>query len=372
MDILDEFVFIKNQGGILKKIILAGGGHGHINILKNLIRNPIENFEIKLITDNEKQYYSGMLAAFMEGIYSEDEISFDVKNLCQKAGVKYIEEKILSIDKENNVIKTENNTYNYDFLSINLGSLMNINFPIDSENVILVKPIANIVKSKEILNENYKNKENLNIFLVGGGASGIELGLALKTSYKKASVNIVTKGEILKNFNTKAKKKFEKILTEKNINIYKNEEVLKIRDKQIFTNKTTHEFDFCFVSSGFRGQDIDFKGFDLFEKNYIKVDERLFAGENILAMGDVCTINKYPQMPKAGVFAIREAPILYENLKKMINNESDFITYKPQEKYLQIINCGDKYALSNYGKFASFGKISWLIKDKIDRDYMKI
>lgn len=72
MDILDEFVFIKNQGGILKKIILAGGGHGHINILKNLIRNPIENFEIELITDNEKQYYSGMLAAFMEGIYSED------------------------------------------------------------------------------------------------------------------------------------------------------------------------------------------------------------------------------------------------------------------------------------------------------------
>ncbi len=62
----------------MKKIILAGGGHGHINILKNLIRNPIENFEIKLITDNEKQYYSGMLAAFMEGIYSEDEISFDL------------------------------------------------------------------------------------------------------------------------------------------------------------------------------------------------------------------------------------------------------------------------------------------------------
>lgn len=183
---------------------------------------------------------------------------------------------------------------------------------------------------------------------------------------------MLQKERFLRIFSTKAKKKFEKILTEKNINIYKNEEVLKIRDKQIFTNKTSHEFDFCFVSSGFRGQDIDFKGFDLFEKNYIKVDERLFAGENIIAMGDVCTINKYPQMPKAGVFAIREAPILYENLKKMINNESDFVTYKPQEKYLQIINCGDKYALSNYGKFASFGKISWLIKDKIDRDYMKI
>ena len=46
-------------GDSMKKIILAGGGHGHINILKNLINNPTKDHEIILITDYKRQYYSG-------------------------------------------------------------------------------------------------------------------------------------------------------------------------------------------------------------------------------------------------------------------------------------------------------------------------
>ncbi|WP_295884933.1 hypothetical protein [uncultured Anaerococcus sp.] len=83
----------------MKRIILAGGGHGHINVLKNLIRNPLLDCEILLITDFKKQYYSGMLAGFIEGIYTEQDISFDVAKLSKMANVRYIEEKIIAIDK---------------------------------------------------------------------------------------------------------------------------------------------------------------------------------------------------------------------------------------------------------------------------------
>lgn len=83
----------------MKNLILAGGGHGHINILKRLIKSPLKDINITLITDYGRQYYSGMLSGFVEGIYTEDEISFDVRELSKRANVNYVEEEIISIDK---------------------------------------------------------------------------------------------------------------------------------------------------------------------------------------------------------------------------------------------------------------------------------
>ncbi|WP_394011347.1 FAD-dependent oxidoreductase [Anaerococcus cruorum] len=356
----------------MKKIILAGGGHGHINILKNLIKNPIKDQKIILITDYNRQYYSGMLAGYIEGIYTEEEISFDVPKLCKMANVSYIEQKIISIDKENQRVITEGGSYSYDYLSINLGSLSKLNFPTDFKNLTLVKPILNVVKAKnEIINLS-KVKASPKITFIGAGASGVELALSFKAAFPKADISIITARDILRNFNQKAKKRFEKLLNENGINVIKNELVVEVRNQKIFTNRNTYNFDHAFVTSGFSGPDVAFDGFMTFGQNYLGVDENLLASKNTLAMGDVATIKKYPSMPKAGVYAIREAPILYENLLKLINGDNDFKAYRPQEKYLQIINCGNKKALANYGNFSKYGKISWMIKDKIDRDYMKV
>lgn len=356
----------------MKKIILAGGGHGHINILKNLIKNPTKDHEIILITDYKRQYYSGMLAGYIEGIYTEKEISFDVPKLCKMANVSYIEQKIINIDKEKQRVVTESEAYRYDYLSINLGSLSKLNFNTDFKGVTLVKPILNVVKAKnEIINLSKVNASP-KITFIGAGASGVELALSFKAAFPKADISIITARDILRNFNNRAKKRFEKLLYQKGIRVIKNERVMEVRNYKIFTDKHTHDFDHAFVTSGFSGPDVDFDGFMTFEQNYLGVGENLLASPNVLAMGDVATIKKYPAIPKAGVYAIREAPILYKNLLKLINGENDFLTYDPQEKYLQIINCGNKKALANYGNFSNYGKISWILKDKIDRDYMKI
>ena len=46
--------------------------------------------------------------------------------------------------------------------------------------------------------------------------------------------------------------------------------------------------------------------------------------------------------------------------------------YAPQLKYLQILNCGGKKAIMNYGNLSYYGKLSWWLKDRIDRKYMKV
>lgn len=356
----------------MKRIILAGGGHGHINVLKNLIKNPIKDHEIILITDSSRQYYSGMLAGFIEGIYTEEEISFDIPKLCRLAGVSYVEEKIVSLDKKNQRVVTQNNSYTYDYLSVNLGSLSRVNFLTDYKDVTLVKPILNVVNVKDEIVELSKLKKNPKISFIGAGASGIELSLSFKAAFPSTEISLITAHDILPNFNQKARNRFEKLLAKKDIRIIKNEIVTEVKDNKIFTTRASYDFDHAFVTSGFRGPDVGFDGFLTMDKNYLAADEKLFLADNVLAMGDVASITSYPNMPKTGVYAIREAPILYENLLKLISGERDFKSYKPQEKYLQIINCGNKKALSNYGNFYSYGRLSWKIKDKIDRGYMKV
>ena len=220
------------------------------------------------------------------------------------------------------------------------------------------KTYFNVVSAKKEIDLLCKDKNNPQITFIGAGASGIELALSFKASFANADISIITAHDILSNFNKKTKKRFENILSSKDI--------------RIFTNKNTYDFDYAFITSGFRGPNVNFDGYKTLDKNYIAVNDSLFVDNNVLAMGDVASIKKYPDMVKTGVYAIREAPFLYKNLLKLIWEDGDYEVYEPQEKYLQIINCGNKKALANYGGFSTYGKISWLIKDKIDRDYMKI
>ena len=78
----------------MKHLVLAGGGHGHILLLKKFAKKPLCGVEVTLITDYPKQYYSGMLAGYVEGIYCEEETAFDVRALAEAAGVHYIESDI--------------------------------------------------------------------------------------------------------------------------------------------------------------------------------------------------------------------------------------------------------------------------------------
>lgn len=356
----------------MKNLLLAGGGHGHINILKKLIKSPLKDINITLITDYGRQYYSGMISGFIEGIYTEDEISFDVRELSKWANVNYVEEKIISIDKNKQVVTTENNEYNYDFLSINLGSIANVNFPVNDNGVLNVKPISELIETKEsFLKKGFKD-EVKKIYFIGGGASGVELAFSFKEAFKNFDITIITSGEILENFNEKSRTKVKKILKKKNIKLIEGEQVRKIEEHVIETENAKYEFDYVFLTSGFKGVDVKYIDFDVDKRNYVTVDERLMVDESTFSMGDSANIYKYPNLPKAGVFAIREAPILLENLMSALRNSGDKKSYEPQLKYLQILNCGGKKAIMNYGKFSFYGRLSWWLKDKIDRKYMEI
>ncbi len=376
----------------MKKIILAGGGHGHINILKQLIKKPLHGFDITLVSDYKRQYYSGMLPGFLEGIYTEEKISFDIPALCQKAGVRFVHEKILEIDGASKIVHTSSQELCYDFLSMNLGSRSREDFAIGT-NEIYVKPISNIVQFRDVLdinleqrNHNKKSEEGISptrdnantnqprkkMLIIGGGASGVELAIALHSRYRNLDIKIITKNkQLIPLFNDRSRRLIEKILLQKEIYFRVCEEVLEIKEQQVFTDKVSYPYDFVMISTGFVGCDILFSGFETTKENFVLVDENLCADSFSVAMGDMITLRHAPKTHKAGVFAIRQAPVLYHNLMKIIQEDSALQEYHPQKNYLQVINTGGKTAVFNKSSVAFAGKMAWRLKDYIDRKYMQ-
>lgn len=354
---------------IMKKVILCGGGHGHVMVIKKIIelrnRNIKELSQINfiLISDNEKQYYSGMLPGFIEGIYEKEEIAFNLPDLCKKANVEFILDSLVEVDNTKKEIVTTKGKYSYDYISLNLGAVTRRDFKIENmKNETYTKPIEELVEFIESIKLEKEDKKEL--IIIGGGPSGVELSLALKNRFSNLNITIVQSSkELIPNFNEGSKKIIYKLLQRKGINYKLNHHVSDIKDLN---------YDYLIISNGYKGPDVKFIGFEKDSDNFLISDNRLFVSENALAMGDMVKINENKDLPRAGVFAIRQAPILCNNLINLIKGNNALKEYKPQKNYLQILNTGGKKALLNKGKYSFNNILAFTIKDYIDRNYMRL
>jgi len=65
----------------------------------------------------------------------------------------------------------------------------------------------------------------------------------------------------------------------------------------------------------------------------------------VFATGDIGTQVETPSA-KAGVFAVRQAPVLFHNLRALVLKRG-LKNYKPQADFLSLVSTGDKYAIGS-------------------------
>lgn len=340
----------------MKHLVLCGCGHGHIYVIKNLSQ-IYDDIKITVITDKKYQYYSGMYTGFLEGIYSHDEICFDVEKVCRKYGAELILDKISKIDSENRQVISENHNISYDYLSVNLGASQKT--IANDKKIINSKPINSIINLKENIKENDKN-----ILILGAGASGLELAFVLKEIFPDKKISILTRGKVnMEGFDSRANKKAKRLLMKKNIKVYENKEVKSIEQIDV-------DYDKLIMCIGSYGVDIDFGNLKTTDSNFLVCDEFMRLDKNIFAVGDCVDFEKYPNLPKAGVYAIRQSPILLKNIVHTLKSE-ELEKYVPDTNPMQILYCGNEKALLYYKGFSFYSHISFVLKKYIDKKYVK-
>ena len=137
-----------------KQLILLGGGHSNIQVLKKLCMNEYIGLQTILISENYDATYSGLTPAYLQNQIKKSEISIDLQRLCFNAGATFIKDRVVSLDTNNKTINLQNYpSIEYDLLSINTGSISKkINIKThDQAKIIMVKPINLFVEEIEKL-----------------------------------------------------------------------------------------------------------------------------------------------------------------------------------------------------------------------------
>ena len=364
-----------------QKLVLIGGGHSHAIALKQWGLNPLPNVNLTLISDVEQTPYSGMLPGHVSGFYSYEETHIDLVSLAQFAGAKFICDRAIKIDPENNLVLCESQQVKYDYLSLDIGSTPQaINVPGAKEYAIPAKPVPVFLDAWYKLQRIANNQQSLTIAIVGGGAGGVELALNMQACLERIlrdkqalEIHLVHRGEqLLSGHNDWVSNKLTKIIRQRGIKLHLQQEVIEVSVDSLVCKSGLEIKCNCvfWVTQAAAPTWIKESQLKTDERGFILVDNTLrsLSHPNIFAAGDIATMSDY-QRPKAGVFAVRQGQPLFNNWQHILKKEQ-LEEYTPQDKYLALIGTGDKKAIASWDSFGWRSSFFWWLKDYIDRKFM--
>ncbi|MGE3245414.1 MAG: selenide, water dikinase SelD [Beijerinckiaceae bacterium] len=371
---------------IVKDLVLLGGGHSHVIVLKAFGMRPIEGVRVTLINRDVDTPYSGMLPGLIAGHYSFDETHIDLNRLSRFAGVRFLHDEVTGIEPDRNRLLFRNRPpVSYDVVSIDTGSTPNVaNVPGAADFTVPVKPIANFLTRWEALCARaLAAKGPLRIAVAGAGAGGIELMLAaqhrLQALRREAGISAPVEfavfsaaTEILPAFNPRTRGIFERVLRERGVAMHTGKRVARVEEGAlVLEDGARHAADeILWVTDASAPAWLGAGGLAVDERGFVKVNASLqsLSHDNVFAAGDVAAVVDHPR-PKAGVFAVRQGPPLTANLRRALLGQT-LQPFTPQKEFLKLVSTGDKHAIAARNGLAIEGDWVWRWKDWIDRRFM--
>jgi selenide,water dikinase len=367
----------------MRDLVLIGGGHAHVHVLKRFGEAPPADVRLTLVARDIETPYSGMIPGFVAGRYRFEDCHIDLARLCARWGIRLIHGEATGIERaRRQVLLGDAPPVPYDLLSVDVGSAPNSG-AIDGaeQGAIPVKPIAELGRRWLAFCERAASwRGPLRIVVIGGGAGGVELALAMDHRLRaiardaEVEVTLATRDEILTGQAGAARRRLRAILQRRGIRLLEHAAARRVeRDAVQLEGGTRCEADAVFVvteasaAPWFAGT-----GLPLDERGFLAVDATLRSTGDaaIFAVGDCATVLEH-RRPKAGVFAVRQGPPLDVNLRRALAGRP-LRPWRPQSRYLAIIGSGDGRAVATRGDWAIEGRWVWWWKDHIDRRWMRM
>lgn len=371
-----------------KRLLLLGGGHSQVEVLRQFARRPVNGTEVVLVSRDPHSLYSGMLPGYIAGHYRYDECLIELVPLARAANATFIQNDVQQIDADNRVVRcSDGRELGFDIVSINSGATSATNAITGSDShAVTVKPVNSFGESWiKLLNAIKSATRPLDIAVIGGGAGGVELLLAIIYRYRRTceenprcihshTFHLITgTAELLPDHHARVRKKFARIVTERGVQLHLHRKVTKITASGLqCEDGSEFAMDHIILATQAAAPAwIKNSGITTDQSGFILVNDYLqsLSHPHVFAAGDISTSANHPR-PKSGVNAVRQGPVLAENLRRYLNGQS-LIIFRPQKKFLALISCGDKYAVASRGAWAAEGKWLWILKKWIDRRHVR-
>lgn len=365
---------------LCRDLVLVGGGHAHVLALRMLAMKPIAGLQITLVSPASHTPYSGMLPGLVAGHYRFEETHIDLARLCQWAGVRFVMAVVEGLDPVARQLSLPGRLpLGYDVLSLDIGSEPELaSVPGAREHATPVKPVAGLWRRWQALEQQLADRTpgtEVQIALVGGGAGSVELALAMARRLRGRPVALTLycgAPDILQDYNANARAAVKRALARAGIALHCGSRVQQVDAGTLYLadGRSAH-FDNLFwctgaIAAGWlarSGLSTDAGGFVSVRDTLQSLDD-----EMIFAAGDIATQRDHPR-PKAGVYAVRQAPVLAHNLRNILLGRP-LREHRPQRRFLSLLSLGERRATADRGLFSATGAWVWRWKDRIDRGFM--
>jgi selenide, water dikinase len=329
----------------MKHVVLIGGGHTHALVLQAYAKDA-PNLRLTLIDAQPHATYSGMVPGYLAGHYTRDQLQIDLAQLAARAGATFLQAHVSAIDPiAKRLTLQSGGDIAYDIASLDIG--------LDHSGPGLpVKPFATLCDRWD----RFVAAGGSHVAILGAGAAGCELALAAAHRLgQSGQVSLIDRAEhIAPQLAPALRHRLTRALNTAGVTLHLGQSIAPKADLQITaTGGKPHRW--LHTLTGPQG---------------IPVAPTLqtAAHPDLFATGDCAHFTARP-LPKAGVFAVRQAPILADNLQARAQGQP-LRPYHPQSDYLKLLSLGGHSAIANWHGLTASGAAFWHLKDRIDRAFM--
>jgi selenide,water dikinase len=355
-----------------KHLVLVGGGHAHVEILRRWRMLGPRDLQLTLISPDSETLYSGMLPGLVAKHYREKDVVLDLHYNARKAGATFIRDQVVSlVPEEKKLVLKERPPLHYDVVSFDIGSrTKRPEFLPASDNILATRPFPVLLKKLSLWDSEVEKKRQ-QIVAVGSGAAGFELILALKARYRGRNCFFS-----LVDSKSRLSKVQLRILREEGVEVLQGQEVREVKQagsgqlRVSFMNGEFISADKLLWAAGPEAHPVfgslkNRDGFFLVNPYLQAIDH-----PEIFGAGDCIAHEEHPWVERAGVYAVREAPILFQNLLVAITKAGSLKKYSPQRRFLKILNTSRGDAILDRKPFHFSAGWVWPLKEYIDIGFM--
>jgi len=342
-------------------------------VLKSFGDAPAAGARLVLLSPSRHAFYSGMIPGVVAGHYRPEDCRVDLRALAARAGARFLLDSAAGVDPARREVTTaRGERLHYDVLSLDTGS--SAGEPAGAaEHALRVRPVEPFLAGWERLRESAKRGEIRRIAMIGGGAAGVEVLLAMRHALAGVAAEFALFSELPILAAHGARRRIARILGARGVAVHCGRKVLA-------AGKNGIELDggeriaaqaAVWATGAYAPPWIARSGLATDARGFVAVSDTLQSRSRpeIFAAGDVASVIGEPG-PKSGVFAVRQGPVLARNLRRALVGEAPG-RFRPPSRSLALISCGDRYAVASWGSFSLEGTWVWDWKDRIDRRFVE-
>jgi len=366
----------------MKRLLLVGGGHAHVEVLRRFALRREPGIAITLISPHRHTPYSGMLPGLVAGHYTFDEAHIDLVPLAEWAGASLLHTKVTRLDAgAHSVTCDDGQEVRFDICGIDIGSTPDMSTPGSREHTIGVKPVDRFLDRWQHEVRRAGSHLHEDVAVVGGGAGGLEMLLAMQCAARKSigdpadlpDFHLVTDTPtILPTHAPAVRERFRRVLDARGVHVLCNARVTGVEPRMLHcADGRTLRADFIvWATSASAAPWIRESGLAVDQNGFMLIDRHLESTSHprIFGSGDIASL-RGAKLPKSGVFAVRKGPVLAHNLRCALNDRAP-MPFISKPTALSLISTGDRCAVMSWGGFSLAGGWVWRWKDFIDRRFM--